>query len=130
MAVKVWPDEYGGEHAAWIPYGKVTNGEVVEGDLRDVSTAMVNDDIRDAKRQIDFIREDLSRRKRDQIFDGPQEAYDKAKARHKDLVDNFDEHVRHTETVLRNSASEGEKPTDWYVKNVERARKYVKNTEA
>lgn len=130
MAVKVWPDEHGGEHAAWIPYGKVTNGEVIEGDLRDVSTAMVNDDIRDAKRQIDFIREDLGRRKRDRIFDDPQAAYDEAEAHRRGLVGNFYRHIRHMETVLRNSAMEGEKPTDWYAKNVERAREYAKNKEA
>ena len=129
-SVKVWTDENNEEHAAWIPYGKVTNGEVIEGGLREVSIAMVNNDIQDAESKINFIREDLDRRKKDQLFDDSQEAYDEAKAHCRDLLDNFDEHVRHMETVLRNSAMEGEKPTDWYAKNVERAREYAKNKEA
>lgn len=130
MTVKVWNDENDKEHAAWIPYGKVTNGEVVEGDLRDVSTAMAYYDIEDAESRVNFVREDMGRRKRDQIFDDPQAAYDEAETHRRNLVGNFYRHIRHMETVLRNSAMEGEKPTDWYTKNVERAREYAKNTEA
>mgnify|MGYP006867757177 CR=1 FL=1 len=130
MTVKVWNDENGEEHAAWIPYGKVTNGEVIEGDLHDVSTAMAYYDIEDAESRVNFVREDMGRRKRDQIFDDPQAAYDEAEAHRRGLVGNFYRHIRHMETVLRNSAMEGEKPTDWYAKNVERAREYAKNKEA